>query len=343
MKRDARIGLAVVLVLGLMVTLLVGRAIYNSNSDMAEMDGSLPALEGAAQHSDSTDSGSLSVPAPAALQNDSGLASVNSGNTGSAAAPGDALNRFVEDQSRNIGGGPVNPVPPAHAPIGRAPVIEENATIVPLPPAPPIGGDRTVAPAPRVTPINADDLDHESPHPVAHNTETIPADGYGYTVIAGDNIWKISSKIYGDGKFTQKIVDANKDVNVQKLKPGMVLKVPQLPNKTVLMKLPSFADAKAGRGAAPAAEPSQFNQPVPASRGVAAPSDRAGGISTSTETALPGVEHKHTVAAGETLGVIAQKYYGASGPKSVGRILAANKSVDPAKLKIGQELVIPAK
>jgi nucleoid-associated protein YgaU len=301
------------------------------------MDGSLPALEGAAAHSDAVESGGnvpAPAPAPAALQNDSGLASNNFGPSS------EALNRFVDDQSRSMGGAPVvNPTPVA--PAGRAPVIEDNAVIVPLPPAP-VGGDRTVTPAPRINPpvVNNDDLDHESPHANPTSAEAVPADGWGYSVQAGDNIWKISSKVYGDGKFTQKIVDANKDVNVQKLKPGMVLKVPSLPNKTLLVKLPSYADAKAGRSANPSA-PSNNLQPVPASRGVTAPVDRTGGI--STETALPGVEQKHTVQAGETLGNIAQKYYGASGPKSVGRILAANKSVDPAKLKIGQELVIPAK
>lgn len=333
MKRDARIGLAVVLVLGLMVTLLVGRAIYNS-SDTADMDGSLPALEGAAPHSDALDSGRVPAPAPApaALQNDTGLAS------GSFSPSSDALNRFVEDQSRSMGSAPVlNPAPVA--PTGRAPVIEDNAVIVPLPPEP-TGGDRTAVPSPRVNPpVNADDLDHESPHVAGSNAEAVPADGWGYTVQSGDNIWKISSKVYGDGKFTQKIVDANKDVNVQKLKPGMVLKVPTLPNKTLLVKLPSFADAKAGRVAPNVTNNSP--QPVAAFRGVPAPVDRIGGI--STETPLPGVEQKHIVQAGETLGNIANKYYGASGPKSVGRILAANKSVDPAKLKIGQELVIPAK
>jgi len=31
---------------------------------------------------------------------------------------------------------------------------------------------------------------------------------YAYTVASGDSPWKIASKLFGDGKFTQKIVEA---------------------------------------------------------------------------------------------------------------------------------------
>jgi len=338
MKRDARIGLAVVLVLGLMVTLLVGRAIYNSNDQSAEMDGTLPALEGTAPHSEP-------MPTPASANSELNL---NSAAPSSAAPAPDALNQFVNDQTRNLGPTSAAPAPapmPSPAPTGRAPMIEEPD--VALNPAPtPIDGDRTPAPQPqpRPVPLNPDLLDHEG-HMVSNTpAETVPADGFGYTVQPGDNIWKISAKVYGDGKFTQKIADANKDVNAQKLKPGMVLKIPVLPNKTLLTKLPSYADAKAGR-TAPAAAPSDSG-PVAASRGVQSPVDRFGTTShdTAPAPAAPtGTEQKHVVSAGESLSAIAQKYYGASGPKSVGRILAANKGLDAAKLKIGQELVIPAK
>lgn len=333
MKRDARIGLAVVLVLGLMVTLLVGRAIYNSNDQSAEMDGTLPALEGAAPHSDA-------VQTPAAANSDINL------NSAAPAPAGEALNRFVDDQTRNLG--PTSAAPaPAPLPTGRAPMIEEP--VVALNPQPqPTGGDRTPAPQPQVQPrpipLNPDLLDHESQMVSNSTTEnTSSSDGFGYTVQAGDNIWKISAKVYGDGKFSQKIADANKDVNAQKLKVGTVLKIPTLPNKTVLAKLPSYAEAKAGK-TAPAAVPHDSG-PVSASRGVQAPIDRFGIASNDTAPvpAVTGTEQKHTVAAGESLSAIAQKYYGASGPKSVGRILAANKGLDASKLKVGQELMIPAK
>jgi nucleoid-associated protein YgaU len=336
MKRDARIGLAVVLVLGLMVTLLVGRAIYNSNDQSAEMDGSLPALEGAAPHSDA-------VQTPAAANSD-----INGNTAAPMPSSGDALNRFVDDQTRNLG--PTSaapaPVPTGVTPTGRAPMIEEpvasaNPRMQPLP----TGGDRTPAPQPQPQPhpLNPDLLDHEAQMVSNTPTENTSSEGLGYTVQAGDNIWKISAKVYGDGKFSQKIADANKDVNAQKLKPGMVLKIPALPNKTVLAKLPSYAEAKAGK-TTPATVQPDAGQPVAAARGVKIPVDHTGIPSTETQpVAGTGTEQKHTVAAGESLSAIAQKYYGASGPKSVGRILAANKGLDASKLKVGQELTIPAK
>ena len=50
MKRDARIGLAVILVLGLTVTLLIARAI-NKRSELAREDGEPPAPGAAAPYS----------------------------------------------------------------------------------------------------------------------------------------------------------------------------------------------------------------------------------------------------------------------------------------------------
>jgi nucleoid-associated protein YgaU len=162
---------------------------------------------------------------------------------------------------------------------------------------------------------------------------------YGYTVAGGDNMWKISSKVYGDGKFTQKIVDANPGLNAAKMKAGTVIKIPVIQNKTVLMKLPSFAEASAAAksgGSAIAAKDSKEkdtkkSEPVAAS------------TTTKAPEAAPTEATSHKVEAGETLGSIAAKYYGSSGPKSVGRILAANKGLDAAKLKVGQEIQIPAK
>ena len=45
---------------------------------------------------------------------------------------------------------------------------------------------------------------------------------------------------------------------------------------------------------------------------------------------------KHTVAVGESLGVIARKYQ-----VSVGELAAANNITDPSKVRAGQQLVIP--
>lgn len=55
-----------------------------------------------------------------------------------------------------------------------------------------------------------------------------------YAVVAGDNLYKISVKLYGSGKYTQALYDLNKQVigpNPAHLKLNMVLQLPQPPVK----------------------------------------------------------------------------------------------------------------
>src|SRR5262249_6411882 len=54
----------------------------------------------------------------------------------------------------------------------------------------------------------------------------------------------------------------------------------------------------------------------------------------------PSWPQKHTIASGETLATISAKYYGTT--KYVSRILKANLSLSPRRMKIGQILTIPA-
>lgn len=49
----------------------------------------------------------------------------------------------------------------------------------------------------------------------------------------------------------------------------------------------------------------------------------------------------HAVRSGDTLGRIALKYYGNSGPSAIGKLVSANNLANPDDLSIGQELVIP--
>ncbi len=59
----------------------------------------------------------------------------------------------------------------------------------------------------------------------ASTTETVS--GEKYTVVKGDNLWKIAVKAYGDGyKWTQ-IAKANKLVNPNIIHPGNVLTLPR--------------------------------------------------------------------------------------------------------------------
>jgi nucleoid-associated protein YgaU len=242
------------------------------------------------------------------------------------------VREFIDDNTRTLGADRFHGSPAMTTPVTSNPTAHHGGSPTP----------RTTADGP--APIDAD---HES-HPPVTPVVTPPAtttDGFGYTVAAGDNVWKISSKVYGDGKFTQKIVDANKDLNLAKLKPGMIVRIPAIQNKTVLLKLPAYADAKKVKPAStesaiavrtPPAVVAVETKPVPAERRFRVESTDA----KPTETTS--VASTHKVAAGETLASIAKKYYTTNGPKTIAKIIEANKGLDPAKLKVGQEIVMPA-
>ena len=61
--------------------------------------------------------------------------------------------------------------------------------------------------------------------------EAVPAAPKTYKVQKNDSLSKIAKKVYGDGRKWMVILNANKDVlpNQNKLKPGMELRIPQLP------------------------------------------------------------------------------------------------------------------
>jgi len=123
-----------------------------------------------------------------------------------------------------------------------------------------------------------------------------------YTVERGDSLWSIAKK---HGLTVAELAKANSISTGVALKPGRKLIVPGKP------------------GAA--------REPV-ASAAMSLPSPK---------TALPirptnGESVTHTVAVGESLGVIARKYQ-----VSVGELAAANNITDPSRVRAGQQLVIP--
>ncbi|MCY3021406.1 MAG: LysM peptidoglycan-binding domain-containing protein [Planctomycetota bacterium] len=336
MKRDARIGLAVVLVLGLAVTLLIAQSVCKRGGETADADSAAP--RGAAAYTtdvarvDGIDAAQVSAAAAA---------------TPSAAAPADdtaarasdasnpALKKFTDDQTRKLSA-EAQPAPAAAlkpAPADAAATADHNSK--------PSTGDSTPPSHGASHTDHTALLDHEQSGPPAADHKP-PADGFGYTVAAGDNIWKISTKVYGDGKYSQKIIEANAGLNTLKMKPGTILRIPVIANKTILTKMPTFADAKKGGAAgttdvADRAKPHSADAasgPATASKPVTN-TDKAAGTASATTT--------HKVEAGDTLSAIAKKYFGTSGPKTIALIAAANKGLDPAKLKVGQELTIPAK
>ena len=123
-----------------------------------------------------------------------------------------------------------------------------------------------------------------------------------YTVQKGDSLWSIAKK---HGLTVAELAKANSLSSGTALKPGRKLIVPGKPGAA---KEPVAAAAMS----------------LPAEKTAMAPRP------TNGEAV------KHTVAVGESLGVIARKYQ-----VSVGELAAANNITDPSRVRAGQQLVIP--
>ncbi|WP_051231383.1 tetratricopeptide repeat protein [Kaistia adipata] len=65
---------------------------------------------------------------------------------------------------------------------------------------------------------------------VSDGTPVVPAQGEPFTVGAGDTLWKIALKVYGDGELYGRLIEANRDKlgNPDNLRPGMILHIPKL-------------------------------------------------------------------------------------------------------------------
>lgn len=155
-----------------------------------------------------------------------------------------------------------------------------------------------------------------------------PTEYYAYTVTSGDSPWSISSKVFGDGKYTQKIVEAN-DLSSKKMKVGTTLRIPAISNKPFVMKLQPYSEngVKA---------PAHDSKPAPAST---VAENHPGKVADKAEKSDKKADYK--VESGDTLSTIAKKHYGNNGPKTIQLIVAANHGLDPAKLKVGQEISLP--
>ena len=128
--------------------------------------------------------------------------------------------------------------------------------------------------------------------------------GREYVVKSGDTLEAIARSQMGDGQKWKSIVAANPGINPTNLKIGQKIRIPA-------------GDAPAPKSASEA------------------PAASSGGSSTG---------NTYTVQRGDTLVALSRKFYGNDGEWK--RILEANKALlgnDPAKLKPGMKLAIPAK
>lgn len=125
-----------------------------------------------------------------------------------------------------------------------------------------------------------------------------------YTVARGDSLWTIAKK---NNLTVAELAKANNISTGTALQPGKKLIIP----------------GKPGAAPAPAADkPRDLGTLTQAAPAVAKPAN--------------GEALKHTVAVGESLGVIARKYQ-----VSVGELAAVNNITDPSRVRAGQQLVIP--
>jgi LysM repeat protein len=121
-----------------------------------------------------------------------------------------------------------------------------------------------------------------------------------HTIAKGDTLSQIAQQYYGTARRWPDIVAANPGLDPVRLYVGEEITIPN-----------------AGSAAAAAAAPR--------------------GSAGSTDAATAG--RSHTIAAGDTLSQISQRYYGTA--RRWQEIVDANPGTDPAKLHVGKTLVIP--
>ena len=103
------------------------------------------------------------------------------------------------------------------------PAWASNTQTDEAPPPPPAAE----APAPEVVPAAAEEpAPAPEPEPAPAPQPPPPPAARTYTVVAGDTVWAISERFYGDGSKFQAIADASGISNPDLIYPGQVLTIP---------------------------------------------------------------------------------------------------------------------
>jgi len=203
---------------------------------------------------------------------------------------------------------PVPPVPAGEAPSPFLPAAPEvaapGATPTAAAPAAPAGVNPAASLSGPALPRAV-----QTPAGVAAPSVTAPPpapQARTHEVVKGETLSSISEKYYGTQAKWKRILDANRALipDANRLKVGIKLTIPDVADA-----------APAPGGLVPVTIPA------------------AGGAASAAR--------KHTVAAGESLSAISEKYYGTQAKWKT--IYDANRSVisDPDRLRQGTELVIP--
>ena len=201
-------------------------------------------------------------------------------------------------------------VPTATAPAS-APAVSFNSPAQPAD----LGTSGDNAYGAQMTPGRASPTRPGSPNAVAVTPAKAAAEDVApvstYTVQKGDSLWSIAKKSH---LTVGELAKANNLTAGAALSPGKKLIVPGKSGSVPAKDLSTTVTASAP-AAAPAASETKV-APAPA---------RTNGDSV-----------RHTVQPGEKFATIAKKYQ-----VSMGDLAAANNITDPAKIRVGQQLVIP--
>ena len=226
-----------------------------------------------------------------------------------APAPGTTINGIpVTGGSTTLAPTTVNPTTPS---VNAVPA---NST-APAPAVTTAGGPRPTTPGPSGTVPSGSVPTGVSP--AAPASSAAPSGETTHTVASGETMSKIAKKYFGNENAWRAIAKANPTVDPTSMKVGMKLRIPASDSATKV----SATKAAKPAGSSPSTTPS-----------------------AATTATAGGSDNTHVVASGETLASIARKYYGNT--KYWERIYSENKGLigsDPAALKIGQKLKIPAK
>jgi len=197
-KRDARIGLAIVLVLGLTVTLLVARAIHTKSVAQVESE--------------------IAADKPEAAN--SGVQKANTAPVAEDPAGSVEQNQALRDFTARNGGSSWENQGPAGE-VVDLPAMNQPAHAQPV--AHPGSNSTSSSPGAALPPLAFDAA------PPTNSEATIAVDASKtYTVVAGDTFGKISTKVFGTAKYAGKIGEANPGVDASKLKVNQVLKMPAI-------------------------------------------------------------------------------------------------------------------
>ena len=327
MKRDARIGLAIVLVLGLSVTLLVARSLHKraneleAENDQKEQDAAMTERNEHA-HAEQVRMARL---------NDNTSSDPTVANNATDESPEEAAQRQALARW-NIQHGLVAPVATAQPMLVSQPIGNNvHSGAIPVSINTPVkngncnvdNGQMGDLPGGN-SPLGMSGMD-TPPAPVAEPKVT----GYLYKCVAGDNIRKVSMKVYGDSKYAPKIAEANKGSSLEIMKAGQPVKIPLIKGVEPKMELSKlFAKSETGHDSV-AQSHTTTAHPL-------------------TMSAVSHVESHdnssmtYQVKPGDTLAKIASATLGSSGPKSIKKLQDANPGLDPRKLKVGQTLKVPA-